>query len=99
MTLVQVDIVSSETVQAGVALFHNVFPREPTIVWPLSHRKIDFRCQNKGVARVISQGPSDHLLSRAAVISIGGVKEVDAKFVGFVYALNSGLFCYRAAVG
>jgi hypothetical protein len=99
VTLVQVDVVSSEAAQAGVALFHNMFPRKPAIVWPLSHRKIDFRCQNKGVARVILQGTPDHLLGRAPVISVGGIKEVDAKFIGFVYALNSCLFCYRTSVG
>src|SRR5713226_10017702 len=42
---------------------------------------------------------SDHLLGLPLVIHISSIKEVDAKFVGFVYALNGGFFCYRVAIG
>src|SRR3989442_1347320 len=76
-----------------------MFARKPVIVWPLSHRKIDFRCEHKGVAREIFQGTSYYFLCRAPVIHVSGIKEVDADFIGFMYALYGGFFGYRAAIG
>jgi hypothetical protein len=82
MNLVQVDVVDTQTAQAGVDGVPNMFLRGAMFVWSISHWVVHLRGNDRLFAAhaELLKGATGYLFAQSGGVHIGGVEKVDARF-------------------
>ncbi|MNN53916.1 hypothetical protein D3C81_1687040 [compost metagenome] len=77
MAIQDIHIIFSKPFQAGMALFRNMFAREPAVIRPVSHYAVHFGSQHVRFTGIAAQGFPQHLLGCAFFVDIGCVKKIN----------------------
>src|SRR6202035_6117982 len=79
--LVEIDVISTETTEAGIDLHHDRLARQPSAIRTRAHPTIDLRGDDDLVAtgEILDRAAED-LLAAAERVAVRRVEEVDAGF-------------------